>query len=96
MSRRILRLAAVGLVLCALPRGLAAQYDECRPGSGSNEAKTLALFSVLMWLIYAATLLGRVVGHWRGRRAAYLSIAGFCVMLVTLSAGALLHGHLAS
>jgi len=42
-----------------------------------------------MWLIYAATLLGRVVGHWRGRRAAYLSIAGFCVMLVTLSAGAL-------
>jgi ABC-type uncharacterized transport system permease subunit len=49
-----------------------------------------------MWLIYAATLLGRVVGHWRGRRAAYLSIAGFCVMLVTLSAGALLHGHLAS
>jgi hypothetical protein len=54
MSRRVLRLAAVGLVLCALPRGLAAQYDECRPGSGSNEAKTLALFSVPLTFSQAA------------------------------------------
>ena len=65
-------------------------------GAGVASFDPLAVFSVLMWLIYAATLLGRVVGHWRGRRAAYLSIAGFCVMLLTLSAGALLHGHLAS
>jgi ABC-type uncharacterized transport system permease subunit len=53
----------------------------------------LALFSVLMWVIYAATLLGRVIGHWRGRRAAYLSIAGFCVLLATLSVGVFLHGR---
>jgi hypothetical protein len=46
MSGRFLHLAALGLVLCALPRELVAQYDECRPGSGSNEAKTLALFAV--------------------------------------------------
>lgn len=39
-------LAVVGLTVCGLPRGLAAQYDECRPGASSNEAKTLALFSV--------------------------------------------------
>lgn len=65
-------------------------------GAGVAPFDPLAVFSVLMWLIYAATLLGRVIGHWRGRRAAYLSIAGFCVMLITLSAGALLHGHLAS
>jgi len=38
-------IAAVGLVLCALPSGLAAQYA-CHPGARSNEAKTLALFSV--------------------------------------------------
>ena len=54
MSRRILRLAAVGLVLCALPGELAAQYDECRPGPGSNEAKTLALFSVPLTFSQAA------------------------------------------
>jgi len=41
-----LRLVALGVALCALPRGLAAQYGACRPGAGSNEAKTLALFSV--------------------------------------------------
>ena len=34
------------LVLLAVPRALAAQYDECRPGAGSNEARTLGIFSV--------------------------------------------------
>jgi len=53
----------------------------------------LALFSLIMWMIYAAILVGRVMGRWRGRRAAYFSIAGFCVMLVTLGAGVFLHGR---
>jgi hypothetical protein len=34
------------LALLALPPRLAAQYDACRPGAGSNEAKTLAMFSL--------------------------------------------------
>jgi hypothetical protein len=34
------------MALCAFPLTLAAQYDDCRPGPSSNEAKTLALFSV--------------------------------------------------
>ncbi|MFL5517596.1 MAG: hypothetical protein ACJ8DJ_15675 [Gemmatimonadales bacterium] len=46
MSPRALRLAALGLALLGLPREVVAQYDACHPGSGSNEAKTLALFSV--------------------------------------------------
>ena len=53
----------------------------------------LALFSLVMWVIYAATLLGRVMGQWGGRRAAYYAIAGFCVLLATLSAGVFLHGR---
>ena len=53
----------------------------------------LALFSLVMWMIYAATLLGRVMGQWGGRRAAYYAIAGFCVLLATLSAGIFLHGR---
>jgi hypothetical protein len=36
----------LAMALCAFPLKLVAQYDECRPGAGSNEAKTLALFSV--------------------------------------------------
>jgi len=38
-------LAALGLAACAVPASLAAQYV-CRPGAGSNEAKTLAILSV--------------------------------------------------
>jgi ABC-type transport system involved in cytochrome c biogenesis permease subunit len=53
----------------------------------------LALFSLVMWLVYAATLSGRAIGRWRGRRAAYFAIAGFCVLLATLGAGALFHGR---
>ena len=53
----------------------------------------LAFFSLVMWLVYAATLCGRVIGRWRGRRAAYFSIAGFCVLLVTLGAGVLFQGR---
>lgn len=53
----------------------------------------LALFSVVMWLVYAATLSGRAIGHWRGRRAAYFAIAGFCALLLTLGAGVLFQGR---
>jgi ABC-type transport system involved in cytochrome c biogenesis permease subunit len=74
--------------------GLALGALSARAAWGSVVAlDPVVLFSLLMWAIYAAILLGRVVGHWRGRRAAYFSIVGFCAMLVTLSAGALLHGH---
>ena len=38
----------------------------------------LTLLSVVMWVVYAVTLSGRVVGAWRGRRAAYFAILGFC------------------
>jgi len=52
----------------------------------------LVLASALMWVVYAATLSGRVLGRWRGRRAAYFAIAGFATLLVTLGAGVLLGG----
>lgn len=53
----------------------------------------LALFSSVAWLIYAATLSGRAVAGWRGRRAAYFAVVGFAVLLVTLGAGFLLPGR---
>jgi hypothetical protein len=45
-TRARARLLALGWVACALPAGLAAQDGLCRPGDGSNEAKTLAILSV--------------------------------------------------
>jgi len=53
----------------------------------------LALFSLLAWLIYAATLGGRAVAGWRGRRAAYGAIVGFAVLLLTFGVGWLLPGR---
>jgi ABC-type transport system involved in cytochrome c biogenesis permease subunit len=74
--------------------GLALGALSARAAWGSVVAvDPVVLFSLLMWTIYAATLLARVIGYWRGHRAAYFSIVGFCAMLVTLSAGAFLHGH---
>lgn len=40
-------------------------------------------WSFVTWLIYAAYLLTRRFGGWRGRKSAYLSIAGFVMVLVT-------------
>lgn len=53
----------------------------------------LAIFSFVAWLVYAATLSGRAVAGWRGRRAAYGAVVGFGVLLLTLGAGLLLPGR---
>jgi len=52
----------------------------------------LTVLSVAMWVVYAATLWGRMAGAWRGRRAAYFAILGFCALLLSLGAGVLYHG----
>ena len=44
-ARASVRLAALAVLVSAPRAGLHAQYD-CRPGAGSNEAKTLAILSV--------------------------------------------------
>ena len=53
----------------------------------------LALFSVLTWVVYAATLGGRTLGRWHGRRAAYFAIVGFATLLLSLGASVLLQGR---
>jgi ABC-type uncharacterized transport system permease subunit len=53
----------------------------------------LTLLSLAMWVVYAVTLSGRMVGAWRGRRAAYFAILGFCALLLSLGAGVLYHGR---
>jgi cytochrome c-type biogenesis protein CcsB len=47
----------------------------------------LAAFSLVAWIIYAGTLAGRAIAGWHGRRAAYCSILGFAVLVLTLGAG---------
>jgi ABC-type uncharacterized transport system permease subunit len=53
----------------------------------------LTLVSVIMWVVYAVTLSGRAMGAWRGRRAAYFAILGFCALLLSLGASVVFHGR---
>lgn len=53
----------------------------------------LTVFSIVMWIVYAVTLSGRAIGAWRGRRAAYFAILGFCALLVSLGASAVFQGR---
>lgn len=41
------------------------------------------VWSLITWLIYAAVLHLRLTSGWRGRRAAILSIIGFCTVIFT-------------
>jgi ABC-type transport system involved in cytochrome c biogenesis permease subunit len=52
----------------------------------------LAFLSFVAWAVYAATLAGRAVGGWHGRRAAYFAILGFAALAITLGAGLFLPG----
>ena len=40
-------------------------------------------WSLITWFIYAALLHGRLTTGWRGKKAAMLSIIGFCILLFT-------------
>jgi ABC-type transport system involved in cytochrome c biogenesis permease subunit len=53
----------------------------------------LALLSYIAWAVYAATLAGRAVGGWHGRRAAYFALVGFAALALTLGAGLFLPGR---
>jgi cytochrome c-type biogenesis protein CcsB len=52
----------------------------------------LAVSSYVAWGVYAATLAGRALGGWHGRRAAYFAVVGFAALVLTLGAGLLFPG----
>ena len=52
------------------------------------------VWSLAMWLLYAALLHERLTVGWRGRRAAIMALAGLAVLLFTFfGAGLLVPGH---
>ena len=52
------------------------------------------VWSGITWLLYAALLHGRISAGWRGKKAAIMSIVGFCVLLFTfIGVNFLLTGH---
>jgi ABC-type uncharacterized transport system permease subunit len=80
----------VAVALPVLTLGMAAGFARVRDGS---DLDPLIILTLLTWAVYGAFLLLRYVVGWRGRRAAYVTLAGFA-LLVALQLS-LQMGHLA-
>jgi ABC-type uncharacterized transport system permease subunit len=80
----------VAFALPVLTLGMAAGFARIRGGS---DLDPLIFLTLLTWSVYGAFLLLRYGAGWRGRRAAYLTLAGFA-LLVALQLS-LQMGHLA-
>ena len=99
-SPRLLRLRAPSLVtleslfartvlfsLPALTLGMAVGFARLRHGS---QLDPLIVMTVLTWALYGGFLIVRLGAGWRGRRAAYTTLAGFALVValqLTLQAG---------
>ena len=70
----------IAVALPALTIGIAAGLVRLRANGGRFDA--LMAVTLLTWLAYAIFLLMRYEAGWRGRRAAYLALAGFVLVLV--------------
>ena len=70
----------IAIALPALTLGIAVGIARLRDRGGGFDA--LMAVTVLTWAVYAGYLALRRVAGWRGRRAAYLVLAGFVLVAV--------------
>lgn len=77
------RSLAIGFPLITLGIITGALWAQAAIG-GSWAKDTTVLFSLITWLVYLLLLFYRLTG-WRGRKAAYLSIAGFIGVVLTFA-----------
>jgi ABC-type uncharacterized transport system permease subunit len=70
----------VAFAVPALTVGIAAGFVRLRSHGGSID--TLMVFTLLTWAVFAGYLVARHGLGWRGRRAAYLVLAGFVLVVV--------------
>jgi cytochrome c-type biogenesis protein CcsB len=74
--------AGVGLTLLTLGILSGMLWSSSRDGRlWHNDPKEI--FAVLTWLLYLMLILYRATAGWRGRRAAWLGVAGFALVLCT-------------
>jgi ABC-type uncharacterized transport system permease subunit len=74
--------ATIGLTLLTL--GIVTGVMRWKTGGGQiwhNDPKEIA--TVLTWLLYVALIAYRSTAHWRGRKAAWLGVVGFVLVLFT-------------
>ena len=64
-----------------------------RTWKGPWEFDPKILAALVTWMIYLVLFSARVSGGWRGKRAAYIAIIGFCAILVTFVGASFLSGE---
>jgi ABC-type uncharacterized transport system permease subunit len=70
----------IAFAVPALTAGIVAGFIRLRSHGGSLDA--LMVVTVVTWAVFAASLVLRHAYGWRGRRAAYLVLAGFALVIV--------------
>ncbi len=84
--------AIFGLTLLTLGIATGMLWSSARDGRiWHNDPKEI--FALLTWLLYFALLVYRSTANWRGRKAAWLGVAGFALVLCTFFGSRLLGGY---
>lgn len=84
--------AAFGLTLLTLGIATGMLWSASRDGKfWHNDPKEI--FALLTWLLYFALIIYRSTANWRGRRAAWLGVIGFALVLFTFFGARLLGGY---
>jgi ABC-type uncharacterized transport system permease subunit len=91
IERLIIRAAAAGFGLFTLALATGFVLGFSRPHDTGWWHVKVAL-SAVVWLIYAVVMNARYATHFRGRRAAWLSVAGLLLLLVTWAVATRLPG----
>jgi cytochrome c-type biogenesis protein CcsB len=86
------RSLAVGFPLMTLGILSGALWAQQLSASWMSDPKNLLAF--VTWLIYLLLIHYRLIGGWRGKKAAYLAIVGFVAVLVTFSIRTGFHANL--
>ncbi|MEA2176522.1 MAG: hypothetical protein QOD00_4114 [Blastocatellia bacterium] len=84
--------AGIGLTLLTLGIITGMLWSSSRDGRlWHNDPKEI--FAALTWLLYLLLILYRSTARWRGRRAAWMGVAGFALVLCTFFGTRLMGGY---
>ncbi len=84
--------AAIGLTLLTVGIATGMLWGSSRDGRvWHNDPKEI--FAGLTWLLYLFLILYRASASWRGRRAAWMGVAGFVLVLCTFFGARLMGGY---
>lgn len=83
---------AIGLTLLTVGMATGMIWSSSRDGRlWHNDPKEI--FAALTWFLYVALIVYRSTAGWRGRRAAWIGIAGFALVLCTFFGARMMGGY---